>query len=1711
MSLNSFNVLSLFCLLSLTAQTLAAESGLATDSLTRVNPRPNVLFIAVDDLRPELNCFGATHIKSPNIDRLAASGMRFGHAYCQQAVCNPSRTSLMTGMRPDSIGVTGNHSHFRTIHPNVVTLPQHFKNNGYFAQAIGKIYHGVFPDGSSNTKWDTMGDPESWSVPATRFGPRYYYTETGIAAAKTTFQKVYQPKNPGPDDWTQKLVFGPATESPDVVDDTLYDGKVADAAIIALQGFKQNPAQPFFLAVGFIKPHSPYIAPKKYFDLYENVDIASDQDLPVGAPRFAGHSSGELRRYTDQPSQGPIPHKNQARVRQAYFACVSYIDAQIGRVLAELERLELEENTIVSLFGDHGYHLGEQGLWGKTTNFELDTLVPLIVRVPGMQHEGVLSDSLIELVDLFPTLTELAGLPPREQLEGDSFVSVLNDPTATTKDAALSQYPRRGGLMGYSMRTANRRMTQWIDVNTGRAESTELYEYKKGQTRETENLAGDPKLSASIELASKKLFAKFGLSPAISTNNNKASRNPSAAETSFETSAPGEFKSLKTGLGTWTVSAGTGKVDHKHAKTGKQCLQLPGGVESVIELSIDDSIKTDGQLNFWAERWTSRGPFRFRVEKKSLGNWTEIYNGDKKVRVGRAFLSNVVIPLNDLEITDLRLSVTSPPNTGVLIDDVLIAAAEPQTVTQVEVVPLALPALVGTEASPILKLRVDVEGILNPLSLTHIMGTLEGTTDRQDLSSIKVYFSGNASDFAATQRFGESISPRAKLEFDGSQRLSVGANFFWICGKLNKDADIDHRVGATCTEVTFSNGKTVQLKRPPSIQRMGVAVRSGGADGVHTYRIPGMATTNQGSLIGVYDVRHDGGGDLPGNIDVGMSRSSDGGQTWDPMKIIMDMGSDKQWRGDGIGDPSVMVDRTTGTIWVAATWSHGNRSWVGSGPGLAPEETGQWMMAKSDDDGLSWSTPINITHQVKKPEWSFLLQGPGKGITLANGTLVFPAQYQDPPHPTDKKANRLPHSTFIYSHDHGITWQTATGAWNDTTEAQVVELANGDLMINCRNNRASKRAIMTTTDMGQTWKQHPTHIKDLIEPGSCMASLINVGRELKWRNLESEHDNQFLLFSNPDSLGGRNHMTIKASLNSGDSWPANHQLLVDEQGGRGYSCLSMIDSETVGILYEGSQADMTYQRIKIADILSPPQDQKIKNPAFSRSPPSPNNPVDPRKATQAKTSGALSVARVFGDHMVLQADMPIRVWGISTPNSEVEVSLGHAQQTILADPIGNWMVELPPRSRTARPQTLAVKSEGLEVNLNDILIGEVWFCAGQSNMEWPLAKSSDAKRAMGKSNDSQLRLLNFTGAARGGSGVYDESQFKRMNPEQFSQGTWAVSNPSTVKDFSAVGYYFAEHCRRELECPIGIINVSIGGTPIEAWVSKAALKSSSTLDSMIDGDWLENPVLDDWCKTRARFNLQHGLSGHVSIPGDENGPNHSFKPGFMYEAAVRPFQPMSIKGVLWYQGESNAENRRRIQQYNQAFPLLVSSWRAGFRNADLPVAFVQLPAMGRAHWPVFREYQRRSLANLKNAGMAVTIDKGHPTNVHPTAKSAVGQRLAHWALVSQYDQQGPAMGPLFQKQQAIGNHLVLEFSEVGNGMETSNGRAPNNFELSGADGVFHAAVAKVFDGNKVSLMSAQVNQPVQARYAWAPFPTPLPNLVNSIGIPASPFSTGDEF
>ena len=520
------------------------------------------------------------------------------------------------------------------------------------------------------------------------------------------------------------------------------------------------------------------------------------------------------------------------------------------------------------------------------------------------------------------------------------------------------------------------------------------------------------------------------------------------------------------------------------------------------------------------------------------------------------------------ERSDLQSeSIPSLTLVGQVVDQREVGNAANQRIASVVVDAVQLPLLVGSDFNPMLRIRVEVEGDRQPLSIVSISASIAGTVNNEDggwIEIVPAFDLENAKD--GPKRFGKSVKGMGQHRFRGNYPLQQGLNELWLCCSLSGDAIVDRKISPAVRWISFSDGSRKDLPSSNSNHRLGLALREHLQDGVHTHRIPGLATTNAGTLIAVYDRRMDGSTDLPGDIDVGMSRSTDGGRTWEPSRVIMDMGNDPDWRNDGIGDPAVLVDRETGTIWVAATWSHGNRSWHGSGPGLTPEETGQFMLVRSDDDGASWSAPINITKQIKRPEWCFLLAGPGKGITMRDGTLVFAAQYQLP-----EDQNRRPHSTIVYSTDYGQTWNIGTGAHADTTEAQVVETEPGTLMLNCRYNKGNVRVVMTTNDLGLTWREHPTSKRSLIEPRSCMASLINTG--------------DLLLFANPDSAKKRERITIKVSTDRGITWPKANQLLLDQDEGRGYSCLSMIDERTVGILYESSRADLVFQRIPLSDLI----------------------------------------------------------------------------------------------------------------------------------------------------------------------------------------------------------------------------------------------------------------------------------------------------------------------------------------------------------------------------------------------------------------------------------------------------------------------------------------------------------------------------------------------
>lgn len=493
-----------------------------------------------------------------------------------------------------------------------------------------------------------------------------------------------------------------------------------------------------------------------------------------------------------------------------------------------------------------------------------------------------------------------------------------------------------------------------------------------------------------------------------------------------------------------------------------------------------------------------------------------------------------------------------------------------------------LPVLAHKEHNPVLFLELSPLDTLSELQIEAFEFSFEGSSDLGDIARATV-FVGPDHDPDKGTVFGSTTEIAATTRIAGNHSLKGEDRQFWLSVELRGTPDLTHRISASLLAVHLAEGGRAlptELNNAGQ-QRLGIALKQAGDEGVDSYRIPGLATTNKGTLIAVYDNRYNGPVDLQADIDVGMSRSTDGGQSWEPMKVIMDMGEYGGLPQDqnGIGDPSVLVDRITNTIWVAALWLHGypkERAWNASRPGMAPQATGQLILVNSRDDGLSWSDPNNISPMTKRPAWQLFFNGPGKGITMEDGTLVFPAQYKD--------ADRVPHATLIHSVDRGGTWQVGNGAKSETTEAQVVEITTGTLMLNMRDDRnrptrndsRNGRSVATTKDMGRTWEEHPSSRRALIEP-NCMGSIIAYDHPQKGR---------ILFFSNPDSKTDRDHITIKTSFDLGMTWPRENQLELYEEGTYGYSCLTVIDDQHLGILYEGN-GDLYFQKIPLKDLIDP--------------------------------------------------------------------------------------------------------------------------------------------------------------------------------------------------------------------------------------------------------------------------------------------------------------------------------------------------------------------------------------------------------------------------------------------------------------------------------------------------------------------------------------------
>ncbi len=512
-----------------------------------------------------------------------------------------------------------------------------------------------------------------------------------------------------------------------------------------------------------------------------------------------------------------------------------------------------------------------------------------------------------------------------------------------------------------------------------------------------------------------------------------------------------------------------------------------------------------------------------------------------------------------------------------------------------------LPVLTGKKYNPVQKIRLirDSTGLnREEYILEKVTLSLEGTTDISDIDKVMLFRAGENDKLETDHPVGEVQPTATKITFSNHFTVTEDTTILWVSVTLKKSIDLSHKIKIRCEEIVTDRGKLKILPHDAKELRAGVALRQHGQDGVHTSRIPGLATSKKGTLLAIYDARYESARDLQGHMDIALNRSFDGGRTWEPMQVVLDR---KEWGGmpekyNGVSDACILVDDRTGDIYVAGLWMHGlldaeTGKWVegltadstrwlhqwrakGSQPGFGVKETSQFLITKSSDDGLTWSEPINIT-SAKKKEWWLFAPAPGQGITMTDGTLVFPSQGRD--------ENGTSFSNITWSKDGGKTWKTSNPATKNTTECAVVELQDGSLMLNMRDNRnrgneeVNGRSVFVTSDLGETWKEHPTSRKALIEP-TCMASLHT------HRYMEDGVKKSLLLFVNPASTSKRNNITLKVSYDGGNTWPEEKQILLDEYSGRGYSCITSVNDSTLGILYESSQADMVFQTVSLKEI-----------------------------------------------------------------------------------------------------------------------------------------------------------------------------------------------------------------------------------------------------------------------------------------------------------------------------------------------------------------------------------------------------------------------------------------------------------------------------------------------------------------------------------------------
>lgn len=476
----------------------------------------------------------------------------------------------------------------------------------------------------------------------------------------------------------------------------------------------------------------------------------------------------------------------------------------------------------------------------------------------------------------------------------------------------------------------------------------------------------------------------------------------------------------------------------------------------------------------------------------------------------------------------------------------------------------------------------------------------------------------------------------------------------------------------------------------------------------------------------------------------------------------------------------------------------------------------------------------------------------------------------------------------------------------------------------------------------------------------------------------------------------------------------------------------------------------------------------------------------------------VKLAKIFSNNMVLQQNEPIRIWGKANPGETILVEFANEKQSFKVNQDSSWMVTFKSQKFNTNGQSLKVQSTAQKIEIQNILIGDVWLCIGQSNMEWPMMREMHYKSEIKESNQANLRFYNPSYAGKNTYNIpFSDSIIKKLNPKDFYQGEWQVSDSNTFKAMSAVGYYFGKRINNETGIPIGLINISIGGAPLETFINLNALKNDKLFIAKTQGNWLENQSLPEWTKERGRQNT----TGKKNISSDENGPNHPFKTGFAFQSGIEPIINMPIKGILNYQGESNAQEIDRVNEYAALSALMVKNYRELWKNKEMPFYFVQLSSIDtvqyKGHlWPQFRDEQRKMLQIIRNSGMAVSSDIGAKNDVHPTNKKDVGKRLAQWALAKTYRKKIVPAGPMPLNAKYKNGSLIIKFENSGTSLSTSDDKSLRGFSIDGKSEIYARTVKK-------QIIISTKEKPKHVFYAWIPYTDA--NLINSEKLPASTF------